>query len=173
MGQNPYPVEIADSGGGPVKTAGDLTFTDPGNQPGGSSPLAVRVPIAFNTPDLVLTGITLYTPTIGDVLLDYVSCYSVETAWNGSTPFLWLSAGGDDYATLAVSGKDLTQVDIPNGARTGLVYPFATDVLGGAGQQGIFTSADPLVATVDDTAGGDPGSTQGAGEIILVILPAT
>lgn len=37
MGQNPYPVEIAGPGGGPVKTAGDLTFTDPGNQPGGGS----------------------------------------------------------------------------------------------------------------------------------------
>jgi hypothetical protein len=62
MGQNPYPVEIADSGGGPVKTAGDLTFTDPGNQPGGSIPDPVTTPIHIqpsttDTP-LTVTGAT-------------------------------------------------------------------------------------------------------------------
>lgn len=35
---NPYPAQIAAPGGGPVKVAGDLTFTDPANQPGGSLP---------------------------------------------------------------------------------------------------------------------------------------
>jgi hypothetical protein len=56
MGQNPYPVEIADSGGGPVKTAGDLTFTDPGNQPGGSMTPVGVVAVSLTQIDIHATG---------------------------------------------------------------------------------------------------------------------
>lgn len=61
MGQNPYPVEIAGPGGGPVKTAGDLTFTDPGNQPGGGSipdPITTPLNVALTDPSVASLAIT-------------------------------------------------------------------------------------------------------------------
>lgn len=40
-------------------------------------------PFAHNTPG-ILTGANIYTPTVGDLLLD--AWVNVETAWNGTTP---------------------------------------------------------------------------------------
>lgn len=42
-----------------------------------------KFPFAFDTPGL-LTGATLYTPTIGDVLLN--AWVEIDTPWNGTTP---------------------------------------------------------------------------------------
>ncbi len=53
---------------------------------GGSQPGATIVrafPFAFNTVGL-LTGATLYTPTVGDVILDM--WLGITTAWDGTTP---------------------------------------------------------------------------------------
>jgi hypothetical protein len=77
VGQNPYPVEIADSGGGPVKTAGDLTFTDPGNQPGGSVP---ALPVA--DPEGVTVDTTTYdNPILGSGKLTTLVFPASETAY--------------------------------------------------------------------------------------------
>lgn len=48
------------------------------------APVVRKFPIAFDTANLV-TGHTIYTPTIGDVLLD--AWFEIDTAWDGMTPF--------------------------------------------------------------------------------------
>lgn len=64
MGQNPYPVELqAGDDKGPVIYAGDLTFKDPSNQPGGGgfSPVAVTSdlsPFAASPGDLIVCDTT-------------------------------------------------------------------------------------------------------------------
>lgn len=42
-----------------------------------------KFPFAFNTPG-ILTGAALYTPTVGDILLD--AWIEIDTAWDGTTP---------------------------------------------------------------------------------------
>jgi len=46
-------------------------------------PIVRKFPFAFNTPN-ILTGASLYTPTIGDILLD--AWIEIDTAWDGMTP---------------------------------------------------------------------------------------
>lgn len=50
---------------------------------GSGSPVVRKFAFAFNTAN-ILTGASLYTPTIGDVLLD--AWVLIDTAWNGTTP---------------------------------------------------------------------------------------
>lgn len=47
---NPYPAELLTSDGGTVRINGEITFTDPGNQPGGGS-ITVLGPYVFNYND--------------------------------------------------------------------------------------------------------------------------
>lgn len=44
-----------------------------------------RIPFAYNTAG-ILTGASLYTPTIGDLLLDL--WVEINTLWDGTTPFM-------------------------------------------------------------------------------------
>lgn len=111
---NPYPVSITDSEG-ESRLSGLANFTDPSNQPGGGSQpgaaIVRKFPFAFNTPGL-LTGLSLYVPTIHDVLLDI--WLEVTTAWDGTTPLgdvgtLHLGAGV--WATLFGQPIDMEQAD--------------------------------------------------------------
>jgi hypothetical protein len=54
-----------------------------GGTPAGTA-VVRKFPFAYNTPG-ILTGAALYTPTIGDILLD--AWVEIDTAWNGTTPF--------------------------------------------------------------------------------------
>jgi hypothetical protein len=144
---------------------------------GGSQTVkVVRVPIAFDTPDLTFpgAGITIYEPTDGEVYLGSY-CTIPVTAWDGTTPRLstgplgdlghYLSGGLDAVDQATFSG-DTTQPASAN--RSGSVFT-------GSGVMEIL-HADPIVALVDDGAGGDPNDptpmTQGEGEIVIVILAA-
>lgn len=146
-----------------IKTgAGNTAWTQIGGVPAGSFRL-VRVPIAFDTTDLVLTGIEVYTPAAGDVVLWSQSFLSVSTAWNGTTPQINFTfsnlAGAFNYASL--ESTDATGSD----GHT-LQPPF----LGLSSDDiAIFPDSDPLIAIVDDTAAGNPGSSQGEGEIVLLV----
>jgi hypothetical protein len=79
---NPYSVQVADAASGAVHLAGNLTFTDPANQPG-SVRLVGPYSFAFDTPGL-LAAVTVLTPAAGDVLLD--AWIDVTTGFNGTTP---------------------------------------------------------------------------------------
>jgi len=68
-----------------VSTWKELSFTPPAAEsdsiPG--LPTVRKFPFAFDTPDLA-TGAVVYTPTVGDVLLD--AWIEIDTAWDGTTP---------------------------------------------------------------------------------------
>lgn len=77
----------------PVGSVGSTLSVDPSQSagvrwvPSGGTPLGVPIvrkfPFAYNTPG-ILTGAALYTPTVGDILLD--AWIEIDTAWNGTTP---------------------------------------------------------------------------------------
>ncbi len=54
---------------------------------GGGTPAGVSVvrhfPFTYNSPS-ILTGFAVYTPTVGDILLD--GWLEIDTAWDGTTP---------------------------------------------------------------------------------------
>ncbi len=83
---------------------------------GGAAGAAIvrKFAFAYNTPG-ILTGAALYTPTVGDILLD--AWIEIDTAWDGTTPqgdfgpFVNNSGGllsnGPDFPGVC----DMTQVD--------------------------------------------------------------
>lgn len=100
MGQNPYPVEIAGPGGGPVKTAGDLTFTDPGNQPGGGSSAVLAATVTVSAAEIAnLTTVVktlVAAPGAGKFLQPLmVVIYSkfATTPFAAASPDVLVSAG--------------------------------------------------------------------------------
>lgn len=129
---------------------------------GGSQPKIVRFPFAFDTSGIVLTGVDIYTPAATEVLLTL--SISVTTAWNGTTPALHLYSEGETPD----SGDLGTGLDEANSARGSHMEGIAT-TQGGR----LFLDATPLVAMIDDGAGGDPGATQGEGELVLLIAAAS
>lgn len=84
----PLPAAVT-SAGTPDASGKVLTSTAAGSNegawlPGGSggsaaSPIVRKFPFAFDTPDLV-AGVAVYTPAIGDVLLD--AWFDIVTAWD-------------------------------------------------------------------------------------------
>jgi hypothetical protein len=149
-------------------------------------------PFAFDTPG-ILTGAAVYTPTIGDILLD-VWIENV-TAWDGTAAF------GDFFAGAYPSGNQgLLQYGFDVNALWGMQsgagnnsLPFSmlqglefatwrlsvsdTSLVAGANlNHGAYlpqrlTTADPIKVVVSDdgtTTGADPGATQGAAILYLV-----
>lgn len=130
----------------------------------------VRLPIAFDTPGLVLTGIPIYTFAAGDYVPgNDLGMVSVTTPWDGTTPVIHIRAqGGTDYAPTR-------PLDNGNGpADNGGEFPVSADD-GLFGGFGVFIPGAGVVleAMVDDGAGGDPGSIVGVGELVLVFIPGT
>jgi hypothetical protein len=91
------------------------------NQAGGGggagSPVVRAFPFTFDTPD-ILTGAALYTPTVGDILLD--AWIEIDTVWNGTTPtcdigtvatFATTHSGLFDYLLDNQTGVDMTIAD--------------------------------------------------------------
>lgn len=155
--------------------AGDTAWTQIGGSPAGAIQV-VRVPIAFNTANLVSTGITVYTPAIGDVLLD-TSFLSITTAWDGSTPGIYLYSNGDTPGggNEIISHYSLTSENAAQGSSTKNSLITATMgsmyLNGSSGQHIIFDNTAPLKLMVDDGSSGNPGSMAGAGEFVLIIAP--
>jgi hypothetical protein len=125
---------------------------------------------------IVAVGATIYTPTVGDMLLGYndgpITLASVSEAWNGSTPTLrvlteaFRRAQATPFVTLDATAADTAFAgDLLISAAPGFT-------VGAQWRLFRFTSADPIIVTVDDNNGLDPGATQGAAEIVLLILPA-
>lgn len=154
----------------------------------GGLPVMHAINFAYNTPNLA-TGAPLYTPTVGDWLVN--GWIEVTTAWDGTTPlgdFGLLTAAFPGF--LATMGADIgianaavtvmTAVATPG--TTGITsYPVGLQPLAALAADltaleatiipGRFVTADPICAVVstDGTVtGGDPGATQGAARLILV-----
>ncbi len=154
-------------------TVGELWWDTDDSSSGGSQPFrVVNVPIAFDTPGLVLTGIEIYTPAVDDVIPPYITCMPfIKTAWDGTTPVLHLGTVGglSSFDTLLGSfPADLTAADNAEMGTT-LAVPQNNQ---GFGTPQRFTATTPVTLMVDDGSGGDPGSAQGAGFFQLLIIAA-
>jgi hypothetical protein len=136
---------------------------------GGLSVKVVRFPFAFDTPDVVLTGIPIYTPAAGEALMGF-SYVSVATEWDGTDPYFRLFAQGSGPIADGFANGPLNVADSSwsTKART----PAATLTVFGNTPIVIFDDATPLMlAVTQGFALLDPVSTQGEGEIVLLIAP--
>jgi hypothetical protein len=149
-------------------------------------PVVRKFPFAFDTPNL-LTGAAVYTPTIGDILMD--AWIQINTPWDGTTPCgdigsfasgnfgLW----GFGIGPLDMTGQDFTfdGLQVGNGNVTPQVTPTRgmwSDLLTAANTEGsvqpgqtvnyvgpirflpgIFVNADPIKVVVSQD-----GTTIGA-----------
>lgn len=190
MGDTSTNFEIDDPGGG-ARIAGvagspgaaaDTVLTSDGAggtswaSGGGSVPGAARVlgpfPIAFDDAGLA-DGIAFYTPTVGDILFEV--WLEIVTAWNGTTPLADVgTAVGADHGIFDASGGVLSLTDAAaEYAGTGVLLSTGTSgaQVGGV-VPGRFTATNPLKVWVsqDGFAGGDdPGASQGAANVYLVV----
>lgn len=167
-----------------VDAQGNLT-TAPGS--GGSiagGPVVRAFPFAFDTPGLA-NGVSLYVPTVGDVLVD--GWFQIDTAWNGTTPngdfgsfvgttFGYIGNAFDvvnfsvaDHATL---GAGLQTAGHTSNAPLSLLGAAAgANLLGLRIAPAVFTATHPIkvVVSQDGQIGSAaPGSTQGAAILYLV-----
>lgn len=184
VGVVPLPVGIAAGGTGQVAAPAALAAL------GGIGTAAlVGLPtvrafgFAFNSPN-ILTGHTLYVPTIGDIIL---ACWvRIVTAWDGTTPRLDVgtgvgvttgmfnnTAGGAPVANLAdnelIVGTGIASQN--NGATASSTITSAQLEVQPRGIPAIVTAANPLKVWVSQNGqnnGADPASTQGAGVVYVV-----
>jgi len=118
--------------------------------------------VAFDTPG-ILTGVRVLEPSVGDVLVP-LGWVSVPTAWDGTTPVLHvLPEGGtvvtDDFMT--ASGLDAADTAIgANHWTANIAFEGKSIMIGGD---------TPIVAIVDDGAGGDPECSVGEARIVVAV----
>lgn len=149
-----------------------------GGSPGSS---VVRAfPFEFDTPNL-LTGTEVFTPEVGDVLLDF--WFEIATPWNGTTPTADVGMfNGETNGFLINTGVafDLsTDADADYGGYLqgqGLGGQLAINGLNfpdGPAYRTImrFTEANPVKLVVSQNGhnnGANPGSTAGAATLYLI-----
>lgn len=173
----------------------DVVTAEGGGSGGSPTPGVAIVrafPFAFDTAGLV-TGHTVYTPTIGDVLLD--AWFQVDVAFDGTTPSADVGAflpsdSGYGYFGQANNPVNMSladNVDPIGGLASGWRFTGLAQVSGysnwpptsgnGRTVPGRFATADPIKVVVSQdgkNTGADPGATQGSATLYLVTsTPAT
>jgi len=157
-------------------------------------PRVLKFPFAYNTPNL-LTGAAVYTPTAGDLLLD--AWVEVDTAWNGTTPLCdygtfvansgWLAQGAQ--GAFDIGAADAQNAFFATGGNLLSGSPVPSDDLYASAHQGPantygaqralpakFVAATAVKVCVSQDGkdnGADPGSTQGAAILYLVVCTPT
>lgn len=149
------------------------------------TPIIRKFPFAFDTPGL-LTGHTVYTPRVGDVLLD--AWIEVDTAWDGTTPLCDIGTfvGGPDGVLGSIGAATIWPLDqLTWGPNASWGHGISAPVHNGfdsVSQAQLQTPnimavpatiavANPIkvVVSQDGTnTGGDPGSAQGSAVLYLV-----
>lgn len=149
--------------------AAPAAYNTPGGENGGSQPIQVyKVPIAFDTPGIVTTGVaTGYTAAVGDLLI--ILAYSITTAWNGTSPYGALRIGSNDPFTgggINPNDMTVTDSDLNNGT--------SGPPVGGSLGTTIVNQAGAVTFLIfNNDSGGDPGASQGVGNIVFMVVPAT
>lgn len=157
--------------------------------PPAGTPVVRKFPFSFDTPDL-LTGAEIYTPTVGDILLD--AWLEIVEVWDGTTPKadIGLFNGPPEeafglFAVTAGTGGvlDLTLSDQEDPGNVGYLMNFSVSDLAGSSANnsirvapGKFTTTDPIkvIATTNGRLDGeDPESTQGSAILYLVTVTPT
>jgi hypothetical protein len=152
----------------------------------------LKFPFTYDTPNL-LTGATVYVPTVGDILLD--AWLEIDAAWDGTTPLgdvgnfaAETHTGWFSTVSPTSTSLDMTQVDAQNLNGSGhgpLIGQTLSDLLAwnpinvsnapASGYRAVpakFADADPIKVVVSQdgsNTGADPGSTQGAAILYLVV----
>lgn len=108
---------------------------------GGSQTVKVeRAPIVFDDPD-ILTGIAVYTPAAGEVLLAG-SFVSITTPWNGGFSLLSIFSTGDTPTAFDIAQGDPSNADGSWTTKTASpAIPFSASLPSGAV---VFTDATPV-----------------------------
>jgi hypothetical protein len=162
----------------------DVAAAQSGSSAG--APAVRKFPFAFDTPGL-LTGATVYTPTVGDLLLDL--WIEIDTTWDGTTPLCdvgmfiganrgWFAYNGSGAVNMALTADSTNGFGygVLSGGPVSLAQNLALSGAYGGNRQlpARFTIADPVkvVVSQDGTnTGANPGSTQGAA--VLYVVTAT
>ncbi len=146
---------------------------------GAATVITVVETVTDDTPDgdiIVLPGVVAFTPAAGDLLIASLLNVSVTTAWDGSTPTLWIfQEGAADYTQgigSNTSGVALDAVDVSlgNTVEGSIVYPLRLSTSGE--KPWLFNDTTPLRLGYDDGNGADPGSSVGEGEVVFVVQTA-
>jgi hypothetical protein len=142
-----------------------------------------RKAIAYNSALISSSGYALYTPTVGDVLMDV--WVEITTAWDGTTPRFDVGTGvgvnvglfGNTYGSVVAVAA--TDEGGGTGTRTTGAGGFGPSSLqafagynGGKATYATFTAANPLLiwVTQDGLQGGaSPGASAGAGFVHLFV----
>lgn len=141
----------------------------PAPEGGGSQPgafIEYIIPIAHDTPGIV-AGLVIFTPTPGS-RGGLGSCISIPTTpFNGTTPRLYVAPQGEG-ASEAFMQTDATLLDTGHDT-AGHIKHSASGLAAWTDMYDYYADDTPLVVTLDDGSGGDPGSTAGAAVIRLTV----
>lgn len=182
---NPYPARW-DELDGTARLEGEVTFTNPANQPGngGTQPVeVVRLTVTPATSGLLIpasgpAGIELASLNEGDIVLNtgIGICAGFNlTPWDGSTPSLQTVISNANRGDLpGTPPTPLANVDLTLNPTSYLTDGVATagSPFGGTGLHELVTGPSTLYVYLDDGSGGDPGSTTGETLLTVVILRA-
>lgn len=182
-----YDAAFSDALDNITRLQGTITFLDSTAQPVSSQVTLRSFAFSHSTAGLA-AGVTVYTPAIGDVILDVG--VAITTAFDGTTPKLdvgTFSGTAGLFATLGGGVIDGTKLYAAVTDNTGLTSPntplWLSTSVGSAGAAGsaaynssqlIVTAANPLllVASQDGAKGGTAiDSTVGEG--LVYVLAAT
>lgn len=144
------------------------TWAQVGGGGGGSTPVLHSLTVNYNDAGLASTGVTIFTPAVGDLLYDF--WVQPVTVWNGTTPkgdFGTFTGGTNGlFAEYASTTLDMTVPNPGSISNPDLASPtLMTWQKYGTGRpaMNVITSA-PLKFIVSSTGqkgGADPGATQG------------
>ncbi len=177
--------------GNPPDEAGDVDLSGT-YAPIPGTPVVRAFPFAFDSPN-ILTGYAVYTPTVGDVLLD--AWMEITEAWDGTTPKgdvgpllesrpygWWGDSGGWTIDMTLPDGSGAPQglswnTSYQNGngnfPLTAFALGFSGATFSGYGRPvpASFNEVDPIKVVVSQDGsifGEDPVSTQGSAILYLV-----
>jgi hypothetical protein len=163
--------------GDPVALTGQDLDAAPDAPGGSSTPGAMRciaVDFAFDSPGIQdpAAGFVVYTPAVGEVILDDVKFTAVQiiTAFDGTTP--QLDAGVQSAGAWVGSGNWLDPTFADN-APTGTVASVGNGIGFTNGRIDVQTGTDALAIRLSDGSGNASGSTVGAGRIYLFVAVPT
>lgn len=117
--------------------------------------------IYFDSGDL-LTGVPIHDAAAGDILLP-LGWVSFVTTWDGATPFLSIFPEGEDPSIGIDKMSAGTSLDDVSGS----LRSFGRGPVPASAMQ--LIAPKTIIVTVDDGAGGDPGSTQGEAFVTLAV----
>jgi hypothetical protein len=129
----------------------------------------IRFPFDHTMHAALAAGVLVATLADGDTLPGYATCISIVTAFDGSgTPAVFLTGSqADAVAGTNYLASGFVSSSNPQLGATNLYYAFSY-----LGNLMVVGGASEVWFALTDNAGGDPGSTVGAGVLVLVVVHA-